>query len=98
MSSNLFLILDNLKVHQKGFEWVERHKTKIALFFLPTYTPQYNPDEYLNNNLKRNVNKKRIPLTKDELKSNLKSYLRLLQNNPLHLKNFFNAHDVKYAA
>ena len=96
----IFLILDNLKVHhsKKVSNWVERHKSKIALFFLPPYTPQYNPDEYLNNDLKRNVNKRRIPLTKDELKSNLKSYLRLLQNNPVHVKNFFKAHDVKYAA
>ena len=74
------------------------NQTKIDLFFLPPYTPQYNPDECLNNDLKRNVNKKHIPITKDKLKSNLKSYLRLLQNNPIHIKNFFKAHDVKYAA
>ncbi len=94
------MILDNLKVphSKKVSELVKRHKTKIALFFLPPYTtPQYNYDEYLNNDLKKNINKKHILLTKDELKSNLKSYLRLLQNNPMYIKNFFKAHDVKYA-
>lgn len=96
----IFLILDNLKVHhsKKIYKWTKRHKEKIALFFLPPYAPQYNPDEYLNNDLKRNVNRKRIPLTKSELKTNLKSYLRCLQNDAQHIKNLFQADDVKYAA
>ena len=69
-----------------------------SLFFLPPYAPQYNPDEYLNNDLKRNVNRKHIPLTKPELQSNLRSYLKTLQNKPHHIKKFFEAEDVKYAA
>ncbi|WHA07605.1 transposase (plasmid) [Candidatus Megaera polyxenophila] len=53
----IFLILDNLKVHhsKKVQIWTRKHKKKISLFFLPPYTPQHNPDEYLNNDLKRNV-------------------------------------------
>ncbi|MFV9866075.1 MAG: hypothetical protein AB8U88_07645, partial [Rickettsia conorii subsp. raoultii] len=35
------------------------------------------------------VNRKHIPLTKDELKHNLKSYLRCLQNNPKHIQKLF---------
>ena len=77
---------------------VKKHKKKISLFFLPAYAPQYNPDEYLNNDLKRNVNRKHIPLTKSELQSNLRSYLKTLQNKPQHIQKFFEAEDVKYAA
>ncbi|WHA07347.1 IS630 family transposase [Candidatus Megaera polyxenophila] len=96
----IFLILDNLKVHhsKKVQIWTRKHKKKISLFFLPPYTPQHNPDEYLNNDLKRNVNRKHIPLTKSELQGNLKSYLRTLQNNPEHIKRLFQAKEVKYAA
>ena len=96
----IFLILDNLRVHhsKKVQKWVKKHKKKISLFFLPPYAPQYNPDEYLNNDLKRNVNRKHIPLTKPELQSNLRSYLKTLQNKPQHIQKFFEAEDVKYAA
>ncbi|KJW03691.1 IS630 family transposase [Rickettsia argasii] len=96
----IFLILDNLKVHhsKKVYNWTNKHKDKISLFFLPPYTPQHNPDEYLNNDLKSNVNRKDIPLTKDELKHNLKSYLRCLQNNPKHIQKLFQADNVKYAS
>ncbi len=43
----IFLILDNLKVHhaKKVQSWVEKHRESIELFFLPSYAPEYNPDE-----------------------------------------------------
>ncbi|AFC70025.1 DDE superendonuclease family protein [Rickettsia amblyommatis str. Darkwater] len=40
----IFLILDNLKVHHstKVYNWTNKHKDKISLFFLPPYTLQHN--------------------------------------------------------
>ena len=35
--------------------WLEHHKDKIEVFFLPPYAPEYNPDEYLNHTLKISV-------------------------------------------
>ena len=45
-----FLIVDNLKVHHaKTLEpWLEENKGRIRLFYLPSYSPELNPDEYLN--------------------------------------------------
>ena len=45
----IFLILDNLKVHHGKLvaAWLEKHREKIEVFFLPPYAPEYNPDEYL---------------------------------------------------
>ena len=96
----IFLILNNLKVHhnEKVQKRVKKHKKKISLFFLLPYAPPYHPNEYLNNDLKRNVNRKHIPLTKSELQSNLRSYLKTLQNKPNHIKKLFEAENVKYAA
>ena len=96
----IFLRKVSLRVHhsKKVQKWVKKHKKKISLFFLPPYAPQYNPDEYLNNDLKRNVNRKHIPLTNPELQSNLRSYLKTSQNKPHHIKKFFEAENVKYAA
>lgn len=50
----VFLILDNLKVHHAKLvkAWLERHQDKIEVFFLPSYSPELNPDEYLNCDLK----------------------------------------------
>ena len=72
-------MLDNLKVHhsKRFLHWVNIIRQKLLYSFHCTYTTQCNLDEYLNNDLKRNINKRRIHFIKDELKSNLKSYLRL---------------------
>jgi len=43
----VFLILDNLKVnHAKVVRaWVEAHRAAIEVFYLPSYSPELNPDE-----------------------------------------------------
>ena len=43
----VFLILDNLKVHhgKLAASWLEKHKDKIEVFFLPPYAPEYNLDD-----------------------------------------------------
>jgi transposase len=45
----VFLILDNLRVHHSKIvkQWAEDNKEKIELFYLPSYSPEKNPDEYL---------------------------------------------------
>ena len=45
----IYLILDNLRVHHSKIvkQWVEENKECIELFFLPSYSPERNPDEYL---------------------------------------------------
>ncbi len=65
----IFLILDNLRVHHSKIvkNWVEKHQDRIALFYLPAYSPDLNPDEYLNNDFKRNVNSENIPTNKKEV-------------------------------
>ncbi|MFV0391689.1 MAG: transposase, partial [Paludibacteraceae bacterium] len=58
----IFLILDNLKVHHSTPEkqCVEEHKDKIELFFLPSYSPEINTDEYLNCDLKQGLSQKSL--------------------------------------
>ena len=52
----IFLIADNLKVHKayKVQDFVKRNKDKIEIFFLPAYSPELNPDELLNQDVKAN--------------------------------------------
>lgn len=53
----VFLILYNLRVHHGKLvkRWVQDHSDQIELFFLPSYSPELNPDEYLNCDLKDGV-------------------------------------------
>lgn len=53
----VFLILDNLKVHKAKIlrPWHVEHAHEIELFFLPSYSPDLNPDEILNHDLKANA-------------------------------------------
>jgi hypothetical protein len=50
----MFLILDNLKVHHAKLvtAWLADRKDQIEVFYLPPYSPEINPDEYLNRDLK----------------------------------------------
>jgi transposase len=99
VTSKVFLILDNLKVHhgKKVKAWIEKHKDRIELFFLPPYAPEYNPDEYLNHALKRDVHSGLKPRTKAGLRSKSESFLRGLQHDSRKVKAFFKHKSVVYA-
>jgi len=96
----IFLILDNLRVHHSKIvkAWVEEHQEKIALFYLPAYSPDLNPDEYLNNDFKRNVNSKYIPTNTKELTRNTEDFMQMLSQNPQRIANYFQHEKIAYAS
>ena len=95
----VFLIVDNLRVHHAKLvkAWEEENSKYIKLFYLPPYSPEFNPDEYLNQDYKRNANKNNIPKNQKELKENTQNYMENLQKNPQKIANFFQHPSVKYA-
>ncbi|WP_414736142.1 transposase [Desulfosarcina ovata] len=54
----------------------------MELFFLPSYSPELNPDEYLNCDLKGGVHSGVPARTKKELKRKAISHLKKLQKLP----------------
>lgn len=96
----VFLILDNLRVHHSKLvkAWVEKNKEKIKLFYLPSYSPDLNPDEYLNCDLKTNANSKFIPKNKQDLKKNTLGFMRSIQKQPERVKKYFLHKSINYAA
>ena len=98
--SKVFLIVDNLQVHKAGKvqAWVAQHRDKIALFFLPAYAPDHNPDEFLHNDLKQHLGRRTAAKDRDELKRSLRGYLRRLQRQPERVRAFFQAPTTRYAA
>jgi transposase len=96
----IFLIVDRLKAHEKAtvLAWVEAHKDRIELFAMPPHTPEYNPDEYLNNDLKGNVHEAGLPEDKEELRSRVRRFMRRLFSAPEHVMSYFEHPCVQYAA
>lgn len=96
----VFLIADNLSVHhgKKVRAWADEHSDDIELFFIPSYSPELNPDEYLNRDIKKNVHGKRAPKSCEELKENVVSFMRMLQKTPERVKKYFNSPKVAYCA
>ncbi len=66
----VFFITDNHPAHKtkKLNQWLENNKEKIKVFFIPPYSPELNPQEYLNQDLKTNIIGKKRAINKEQLK------------------------------
>ena len=96
----VFLILDNLRVHHSKLvkAWVAERPDQIELFYLPSYSPQLNPEERLNADLKQAMGK-RVPVrTKAKLREAASSHMTSLEQNPERVISYFQDKRVKYAA
>ncbi|HUT52410.1 MAG TPA: transposase, partial [bacterium] len=78
--------------------WLEAHADRIRMFLLPGYSPQLNPDEFLNNDVKSNGLGRRRPASREELAAVLHGDLRSSQRQPTVVRSFFRAPSVRYAA
>jgi transposase len=96
----VFLILDRLRVHRSAAvrEWLARHKAKIEVSYLPSYSPELNPDEGLNADLKQHVTRKAPMRSKQALKQATISHMRRLAKSPARIRSYFRQKPVRYAA
>ena len=96
----VFLILDNLKVHHAKLvqEWLAEHREQIEVFYLPSYSPELNPDEYLNCDLKDGVHSTPPTRTEKTLREKVTSHMRKLQKLPERIVKYFKHPSIAYAA
>jgi transposase len=96
----VFLILDNLRVHhsQRVRTWLETKTDRIEVFFLPSYAPELNPDEYLNCDLKGRMSAAEPARNGTQLKRKVLSHLRSIQKQPARVRAYFKAKAIRYAA
>jgi transposase len=96
----VFLIVDNLSVHVSAAveEWVAQHKDKLEIFCLPKYSPERNPDEYLNCDVKGNINTDGLPSDREELKGKLERFMQKLSGLPKRIASYFKHKFIQYAA
>lgn len=96
----VFLILDNLRVHHAKMvkSWLSEHIDEIEVFYLPSYSPELNPDEYLNCDLKAGVHSGQPARNKSALKKKVISHMRMLQKRPARVAKYFRHPKINYAA
>lgn len=96
----VFLILDNLRVHHSKpvKAWLAERTDKIEVFYLPSYSPELNPEERLNSDLKQAMGK-RVPVrTKAKLRDAANDHMAMLERSPERVRSYFQDQRVKYAA
>ncbi|MFB8831793.1 IS630 family transposase [Azotobacter sp. CWF10] len=95
----IFLILDNLRVHHARLvrEWLEGHKEEIEAFYLPPYSPECNPDEYLNRDLKTRLRTSDRARNKSELLEKAEAFMSWLAKTPERVVAYFQHASVRYA-
>lgn len=96
----VFLVLDNLRVHhaKKVKDWLADRADEIEVFYLPSYSPDLNPDEYLNCDLKAGVNAKPDSRQKLGMRRTAMSHMRMLQQRPRRVQKYFRHPSIHYAA
>lgn len=96
----VFLILDNLKAHHAPavVTWLDGHRDRIEVFYLPSYSPELNPDELLNADLKEALTKRAPVRHRGDLKKAVIRHLRRISKLPERVKKYFQHALVKYAA
>lgn len=96
----VFLILDNLGVHhcKPVKAWLARHQADIEVFYLPSYSPELNPDERLNADLKHAIGTKVPVRTKAKLHAAANEHMAFIAAHPERVRSYFQDPLVRYAA
>jgi transposase len=96
----IMLVLDGHPAHRARVvrEWAAANSELIELCYLPGYSPELNPAECLNQDVKTNALGRRRPLNLTQLKDDIRRFLRSRQRRPAHIISYFHEHHVRYAS
>jgi transposase len=96
----IFIILDNAKTHHSKVvsSWVEKNSDKVEIYYLPPYSPDLNPDEHVNSDVKYGVGIKMPRRTKEALREATQSHMKMLKKNPDRIKKYFEDTAIFFAS
>lgn len=83
---------------KKVQQWAACRPERLRLVYLPPYSPEVNPAEYLNNDVKANAQRYGRARDRSELAAKTRAYLRGTQQMPHVVESYFKARPVQYAA
>lgn len=92
---HLVVVMDRATPHvsKKTRTFIAGQK-RLHVFYLPSYSPDWNPDEYVWNHLKHQELKGHHAKTKTELKALARRKLQKMANNPRQVRGIFFRCDV----
>ena len=95
----VILIVDEHPVHKAGetTRWLKKQEKNLQMYFLPPYSPELNPDELLNQDVKTNAVGRRRAIDQADLMTNVRGYLRSTQKMPHVVRSYFQEEHVRYA-
>lgn len=96
----LFLIVDRASFHcsKQVRKFVWRHRDEIRLYYLPTYSPELNPDEHVWEEIKDKQIGRQPIKTKGDLKKHTNTALKSLKDHAERVISFFHLPETQYAA
>lgn len=96
----IYFVTDGHPAHKtkKLNVWLAANKKRIEVFFLPPYSPELNPQEYVNQDVKTNIIGKKRPINKAQMKINVESFMAKRKNDKKQVQKYFHEKHVRYAA
>src|SRR5215218_2254661 len=96
----IFLILDRLKAHRARLtrDWLAEHRAEIEVSYLPSYSPDLNPDEGVHADLKQAVPRRAPARSQQRLKRATVGHMRSLSKRPARIRAIFQHQQFRYAA
>ncbi|MBR3085635.1 MAG: transposase [Kiritimatiellae bacterium] len=96
------MIVDNLKVHHANclVDWLKERKEKdsFSLEYLPSCSPELNPDEYLNRDVKAGLAERALPADSKAVSAAVVEHLEGRKRTPEKVRNLFRKSEVRHAA
>jgi transposase len=96
----IYLVIDGHPAHKTKMlnDWLVENKTRIEVFFLPPYSPELNPQEYVNQDVKTNIIGKKRPINKDQMRANVEDFMNRRKKDKKQVQKYFHVKHVRYAA
>jgi transposase len=94
----VFLIVDGASAHKakKVKKYADSTEGRLSIFYLPPYSPELNPDEWVWKNVKHDQIKKTVPMSQGHLFELAHNALRRLQQMPATIRGFFGDPSLMY--
>lgn len=96
----IYFVTDGHPAHKTKMlnEWLAENKDRIEVFFLPPYSPELNPQEYVNQDVKTNIIGKKRPINKAQMRTNVEDFMNERKNDKKQVQKYFHVSHVRYAA
>ena len=96
----IYFVTDGHPAHRTKMlnEWLGENKERIEIFFLPPYSPELNPQEYVNQDVKTNIIGKKRPINKDQMRTHVEDFMNGRKNDKKQVQKYFHVSHVRYAA